>query len=284
MKYILEKIIDTNSQAKHPLARELIEKKLMLLNIEYIQDHIHHVYDGFKCANDVCCMKKGQHSKITVEEREEMCNTTIQDIFVLRETEGKGMSKYVGNTCIAAFILGDYLLNVDKSIFKEIKKILKTKNMCGLCGKTCTKTFHNKCVRGKSDVYVVDGKSVASRRKLHIELGIKNHINQVKGIFDNVVFVKNIKNHNTIDLSSLNALKKLTKEYKLIIENKDKLLELKNNSIINRIKKQQKKPTINQMIMIEKILGDYDRIKRIDIDDNDIIYKTYGFCYSNITF
>lgn len=256
--YTLVKVLDSGSSYKSEQARAVVQAKLEDVKITYCDDSniITH-----RCQNDV--IYKAKHPYVDLgPRRTNPCNKEIHDIFYLEDSDGN--IKEVGNSCISLFIQAGYISNVNSPEFKVIHKLLKSKkNRCFLCGKTSKYTAHRKCIKPRQD--------------LCREIQKQQYMKQIAGLFDNVTPIKNLdkKMHKI----SIKFLERFCEDHAHMIENKEKLLDLKNNCIIDTITRQNRKPTIKQTVMVENILRDYNRIKIMDDENTNYYYKMYGYVF-----
>ena len=269
MRFKLIIIEDSGSCYKSELAKEVIKKVLCKdMNITYIEAK---GQKKSQCENDIIVTRKSNGG---------ICNVNIADKFIIEnEIEGQ---KIIGNNCIATLIEHNCISNVNMEDFKEIQKLLKTKNICFLCHGRSKWGYHKKCVFAKGENYYVSQISVIKHTKMINELKQKHLLFYVKGLFSGVSFIRDAMRYGYINRKTITALKEMCEEYQFILANKNKLLSLKNNRIIDTIKKQRRKPSLKQRLMIEKIIKDFDRIKKIDENyKDDKNYQKYGYSYAD---
>lgn len=279
--YSLVKIIDTHSSQKSKFASDLCKYSLYdRYNIEYISC-IADSDDAVKCENNV--VKK---NKDTFSTRKVKCNKKIFDVFVLKDICGKHYN--IGNNCIQTFLQANKLSNIDINDFKFINKLLKAKKHCLLCGKNSNKGIHKKCVNGGicDEKYIVSPDMVNIKITLNLYIKINYYLKKLRTIFSGVCLINRTydalyKNDSEYDCDerTLTALSEACKKYKDIIKYQKKLLKLKNNCIVNSVKTQRRFPSVKQLAILEKILKDYKRIRKIDKNNKNKNYIKYGYVY-----
>lgn len=282
IKYILKKnicklvkIIDAKSKFKCDIIKKFIRENLKTMNIEYIvlNPEKHRLKKTY-CENDF--------------ERNKPCNIPIKDKFIIEVYNGYEHKKItVGNNCIGTLILEGVISNVNCKKFKYIRKIMKTSNLCIICERTSRKGYHKKCVIGKNSNLNKETYTIVKLKYIITSvIPLYKRNKALKSLFGNITFIKKINfEQRNMNLKTIRSLDKFIEKYKKYIDNANRLLKLKNNCIVKSIKNRTKYPSIKQLAIIDKILEDYDRILKIDIENNKVPnkeYSRYGYIFPNI--
>jgi hypothetical protein len=122
-----------------------------------------------------------------------------------------------------------------------------------------------------------------------INIKIDNRLTVLKSVFNVLTILQKNQNMTRFHLRTLSAFDKLieSEPVHLVLSNKERLFQLKNNCIVASIRRQHRPPSVKQISIIEKILNDYDRTLAIDklCDDEDLVnstttkYRKYGYVY-----
>jgi hypothetical protein len=263
--YKLVKVIDSGSQFKSEIAKMIVSRILFSnFDIEYDDNY----NSKSRCQNSMYDKKTGKTW---------YCNVEICDIFIVENDDGERFD--IGNVCIGKLVNENRILNLDKEKFKFFKSLLKQNSPCILCGRGCKNGIHKKCLMGNKNDVIVDLSQINKMRLIMIDIQIQHCLKLLSGIMDGVELVKRSKKYNEPHLKTLEALKLLIKENELLIKNKGILLDLKNNCLIESIKKQSRPPSVKQYAVLQNILDDYDRIKLLDAGNTNKTYIKYGFTY-----
>lgn len=281
--YNLIKIIDNHSHLKSLFAIEMCKYDIYTkFKVIYFEGFKTNTTEGAdRCENDV--VKKSGDKFL---KNPKMCNIAIIDNFILEDVKS-GRVITVGNHCVQTFLEAGLLANIDLDDFKEIIGMMTPRTPCILCEKNTKKHVHKKCttLKTKPEDYKVCYNSVKIRPNLNHHILASVYYRQLKDLMPGVSLVNKVGDVlykfslNNIDKSTINALNALCNQYEKLLTNKDKLKSLKNNCIINSIYTQRRTPTVKQLAIIDKILDDYDRIKKIDDENKDIKYQKYGYTF-----
>lgn len=264
--YELIKIIDAHSHYKSDGAKALIYDVLQgKYGIEYESS-----IDGDK-KKLVRCLNPHRI-------KDKLCKKIIADVFIVHG-EGENVLTPIGNTCIARLCEKNLISNIDCEEYKIICEYLRIKNICFLCNRKTSKGYHKKCIKGKGDMYVVDTEQVIARNQTLTEMLKNKALFKVKNLFGNIVFIRDAINNDKVSKKTLNAVEEFIKEHQHLIDNRHKLLSLSNNCIVKSVKTQRRKPSVKQIMFLEKILNDYDRIKRLDETNTNTKYQQYGYVF-----
>lgn len=284
-QYKLVKIIDAYSNLKSPFAQEICAQVLRgEYNIDYVTyDEASNDEKSLNCQNNAVRKVKVNGAYMIKDIARKACGTKIKDNFIVAKDDGTRLT--IGNSCIQLFLQAGLLRNVDAAEFDKIIKVLKTIHPCMLCGKNTSKHIHRKCICGEMRASLVDRKAVLTLNTLRCHIKIYPILKHLQALIPENTIVRRTSSimlgneRGKVDTSTYSALCKLKRELNSIFKEKKKLLALKNNVIVNSIKRQRRPPTIKQRAILERILKDYDRIKKLDDANTSPEYKSYGYVY-----
>jgi len=266
--YTLLYVNDAHSHMKSEVAKAICGMTLESYGVEFI----HAPENEGNCQNS-----------ILKNEKKGKCNHYIKDEFVIQDND-TGDTFGVGNHCISYLVLNGYIINVNTETFQNILETLTIKNVCLICQTTCnTDTMHNTCLRGhsKRETKTFDKEQVKLKFKLKRDLDVYF---DKKNFQDKLRYIKSLfkgSNYLNLQYSSVNMekLNNILRTYRVIFENVNKINRLKNNCIIQSIRRQRRLPSEKQMIMVEKIINEYERIIKLDESNDNLKYKQYGYVY-----
>ncbi len=270
-KFVLVKIIDAHSIYKSDIAKKLTTMSLMPYGIEYQERKDN---SPKHCMNNLFYRGKGI---IKRRDPDNQCLRKIADLFIIRDEEDKILT--VGNNCIQTLVLSNSIANVNVGSCSCILNILKKTKVCILCGGFSTVDIHLTCIKGRNKKLVVDRGQIMNHISKNNQLIIRGLLEKVKGLFNGITFIKDCRINNRPRRKTITALHNFIDEHKLLINNKDKLLSLKHNCIINSIKKQCRKPSDKQIKILSLIIKDFSRIKKLDNKNTNTKYMKYGYVY-----
>lgn len=268
--FSLIEIKDTHSIYKSPIAKSLVEKVLYeKYNIRYTQ------VDNILCNHTTC------ENNITEKYRLKLCGVKIKDVFILKNDETNNFLQ-IGNTCIQNLVLENYISNIDRQDFVEIIKLLKIKNVCFLCRKNKNAGYHKKCLKGTNENIIVDLDQVRKHIVLVRQIRVNHILNILQKFFKNNTFLKNLRKNMDFNKKTMNALDRFIDNYAIIIDNIDKLQKFKNNCIIKSVSRATRNPSDKQLVILEKILDNYERMIEYDSLNQNLKYIKYGFIFPSI--
>ncbi len=270
-EFVLVKIIDAHSLYKSDVAKKLTTMSLMPYGIEY-QERV-------DCSPKYCMNNLYYKDRDIIKRRDpkNQCLRKIADLFIIRDKENRILT--IGNNCIETLVLSNAIANVDCEGCSCILNILKKEKVCILCGSFSTVDIHLACIKGRAKKLAVDREQIINHISKNNQIVIRNLLERVRGLFDGIAFIKDCRINNRTGRKTITALSALIGEYELLIDNKDKLLSLKYNCIVNSIKKQRRKPSAKQMKILCMIVKDFSRIKKLDDKNTNAKYMKYGYVY-----
>lgn len=244
----LVQIIDNGSPHKHCIAVQIVENIRNIAGCSYIMKINK---EPARCQNFL---------------KENACSKRIMDEFIILNDRGETLS--IGNTCIARMVEKNLIDNLNIEQYKEIRKYIKNDFICNFCGKSFTKPFHKSCKKKCVFNAVLE------------QLIVRVLKDDIRTIFKNLYLISN----NKFDARTIKSLKNFKNEYSMFFDNREKILSFKNNNLIDNIRKQKRLPSIKQTAIIEKIIDNYNRIKRIDSLRNltskvKTNYLKYGYVF-----
>jgi hypothetical protein len=207
----------------------------------------------------------------------------IMDVFYLRDSEGNEIK--VGNRCIELFVKNNAISNLTEEQYEVLKRILKIRKVCCLCGKKSTKQFHKNCLKRLAKAVNPKKRKNAMKDLIenidrrNLEEKYDQILKDTAEILGGVKTIRDAIREERKSLKTFRAIQRLRENYSLIIENKNKLLALKKNCIVESIRTQWRTPSPKQMLMIDRIIQDYDRMLKIDEEGTNATYLKYGFVY-----
>lgn len=270
-EFVLVEIIDAHSPYKSDIAKKLVAGSFMTYGIKYREDT--GIVSKY-CMNNLYYKSK---DKIKRRDPKNKCLRNIADLFVIRDKEDRFLT--IGNNCIETLVLADVIANVDKRGCSRILNTLKKTKVCILCGKFSTVDIHLACVKGHAKKLAVDKEQIINHISKNNQIVIRDLLERVRGLFDGIAFIKDCRINNRAGRKTITALNAFIGEYELLIDNKDKLLSLKHNCIVNSIKQQRRKPSAKQMKILCMIVRDFIRIKKLDGKNTNAKYMKYGYVY-----
>jgi hypothetical protein len=272
-QFKLIEILDAHSKFKSEIAKQLVNQTIESFDIKYsVKD------DYFeKCKNTIRLDKKTQTPKVI-----DSCNHAIKDVFLIQNTETEEEIR-IGNHCIADLVTLNLVVNVNYEQIQTLFKLLNTNNICIICNTTCnTDIIHKACLKG-----ITTRKIDYCKEQIKFKYKLKSDLNNFfeKREFKYTMFTlrRIFQGVNGLNLkfSQLNKdkINNLKEKYSVIFDNQTKLLELRNNCIVKSIMKQRRFPSDKQIIMIERILQEYPKIRQLDRENTNSKYIKYGYVF-----
>ena len=266
-KFRLIGIVDGQSSQRSIVAKEIIKEEFGIP----IHDK---KYGVSKCQNTIRFKKDetGETKLLTTP-----CNKNpIVDNFILQDTLIPTSEFYIGNHCIQTLVLRGYIINLDADKYRRIIDLLKQKPICPICKATSTKSdIHQACLKGTSKrVCKTMEKIIKSKKALPLEIDFVQKHKSLRRVLKGTHYL----NFKLFTEKNVRKLNDLISTYGILLD--DRLKLLKNNCILNSITTQRRLPSDKQMIMVNHILTNFDRILRIDQKNIDPRYRKYGFVYN----
>jgi len=291
IQFRLTKIYDSNSSQKSDIAKMIVKDTLnKRFNIEYIGGRKKYdmeknrdlsIHGNHGCNKRYILKPENYCDNFLRPNCKKICGKDIHDIFEIELDKDNSECTMqpeildIGNHCIGQLAEEGFINNID---FNVINQLLKINNTCFLCWRANERGFHKSCIKGKND-NLVNKRQVQLQQKINNEIIRHKFLKDIDGLFNGNTLVKNIINATDVSQRTIYAINEFRANNKFILKHNAKLKILRNNCIIDSIKRQCRQPSVKQMAMVEKIVKDFDRIVKIDSLNTCEKYKRYGYVY-----
>jgi len=259
--YTLTHIIDHHSLLKSIAAKELIKRVLsgLIPDLQYI--------DGFSEMDPHADIQNCQND-VYLPDKREICHVKVKDKFVLAPYP-EGRALVIGNHCIGNFVEHNAISNVTPELLAEIRELMTIKNVCIVCGKSCQskQLMHATCRKRKE--------------KLNTEIQLRHKVKIFSLLLANNDTLRKINRNRTFTNKDVNLVNDLVESYPDLYENAERLSALYNNCIIKSIKMRRRLPSDKQLVVLKRIIDDYDFIKHLDWENRNPKYIQYGFVFKS---